>query len=140
MDMKEESVVKGYKLFLNKNMEVKQEEYRKIDEIKQKLAKETKGEDNIDVKDIKQIAATNKMERKSMKIIQLEFERMPELDNEKGRGWKHKRTGQTFCSINCQTRIHGILEFGISNLKLLSGERGTMGDRVLIDCAKLIMH
>ena len=73
-------------------MEVRQEEYRKADVIKQKLAKESKGEDDIDVEDIKQIAATSKMGGKSMEIIQLEFERMPELDKEKGRGSRHKRT------------------------------------------------
>ena len=48
-NVQEESVVKGRKLFLDKNMEVKQEEYRKVDVIKQKLAKESKGEDDIDV-------------------------------------------------------------------------------------------
>ena len=31
-----------------------------------------------------------------MDIIQLKFERMTESDTEKGRGWKHKRTGQIF--------------------------------------------
>ena len=66
-------------------MELRQEEYRKADVIKQKLAKESKGEDDIDVEDIKQIAATSKMGGKSMDIIQLEFERMPESDTEKGR-------------------------------------------------------
>ena len=65
-NVQEESVVKGRKLFLDKNMEVKQEEYRKADAIKQKLA---------------------------MDITHLEFERMPELDNKKGRGWRHKQTG-----------------------------------------------
>ena len=52
-NVQEESVVEGCKLFLDKNMEVKQEEYRKADVIKQKLAKESKGEDNIDVDNIK---------------------------------------------------------------------------------------
>ena len=59
-------VVEGCKLFLDKNTEVIKEEYRKADAIKQKLA---------------------------MDITHLEFERMPELDNKKGRGWRHKQTG-----------------------------------------------
>lgn len=95
-NVQDESVVKGCKLFLDKKMEVKQEEYRKADAIKQKLAKESKGEDDIDADNIKQIVATSEMGGKSMEIIQLEFEHMPELDNIKGRGWRHKRTGRTF--------------------------------------------
>ena len=68
-NVQEESVVEGRKLFLDKNTEVIKEEYRKADAIKQKLA---------------------------MDITHLEFERMPELDNKKGRGWRHKQTGRTF--------------------------------------------
>ena len=74
-------------------MEVRQEEYRKADVTKQKLAKESKGEDKIDVEDIKQIPATSEMGGKSMDIVQLEFECMPESDTEKGRRWRHKCTG-----------------------------------------------
>ena len=91
--MSKESVVKGCKHFLDKNTEVKQEEYRKAEVIKYKLAKEAKDEDNIDVEDIKQIAATSKTGGKSMEIIELDFECLPELDKEKGRGWRHKHTG-----------------------------------------------
>ena len=68
-NVQEESVVEGHKLFLDKNTEVIKEEYRKADAIKQKLA---------------------------MDITHLEFERMPEVDNKKGRGWRHKQTGRTF--------------------------------------------
>ena len=50
------------------------------------MAKDSKGEDNIDVDDIKQIAATSKMGGKSMEIIQLEFEHMSALDNKKKAG------------------------------------------------------
>ena len=75
---------------------MRQEEYRKADVIKKKLDKESKGEDEVDVEDIKRIAETSELGGKSMDIIKLEFERTPETDTEKGRRWRHKRTGRSF--------------------------------------------
>lgn len=107
MSMSKEFVCEGCKLFLDKNAEVKQDEDKKKTEvIKQKLAKGTKGQDKVDVEDIKKNAVRSKVGGKSMEINELEFKCVLEQDNETSRQWGHKCTGQIFshyCLTNKKT-------------------------------------
>ena len=76
-----------------------------------------------------------------MDIIKLEFERTPETDTEKGRRWRHKRTGRSFLQFKSMSGKSWDTGVWSKQLKIVaSGGRGTMGDRILIERAKLIMQ
>ena len=97
-------------------MEVRQEEYRKADVIKQKLAKESKGEDDIDVEDIKQIAETSEMGGSQWISLNLSLSACQNQTLKKEGDGDTNVPVDHFCSLNRQTRIHGIPEFLINNL------------------------